>query len=246
MNRIVAIVVLLLFPICFADSQIVVKGVLLDNYKSQHPGDTIFLYGMKANILDTFYYVKDQLGFYRSVPSKKILLLDRDLNYLDKKWFEKEAFTICKRGWNLSKRLDIEKQTLNYLADLNNNNQIYEDIYLEDYLLDLLKRIHPVRLYKGRMLFFTFKLLNSEKEKIYTFENGTILITTQQIANASGERELLEMIVQSVVHIIYDHSYNNMDPFSTDPQKQLGIIYSSELSSRGKQMANDFMKFYVL
>jgi tetratricopeptide (TPR) repeat protein len=108
-----------------------------------------------------------------------------------------------------------------------------------------LKKIHPVRLYKGRELYFSIKLLNSEKEKIYTFENGTILITTQLIANLSEEKDLFEKMVQSVVHIIYDHSYKSMDPFSEDPQRQLGIIYSSELIKKGKQIAEEYMKLHI-
>jgi len=245
MNRIVTIILLLLIPGCIADCQIVVKGVLLDNHKSHHSKDTVVLYGMKVSYHDTFYYLKDQPGNYHTVPSSKLFLLDEKLNYLDKKWFEIEAFDICRRGWDLSKRTDIEKQTLNYLAELKNNNLIYEDIYLEDYLFDLLKRIHPVGLYKGRALFFTIKMLNSEEEKIYAFENGTILISTQMIANASDEKELFEKMVQAVVHVILDHSYQSMDPFSIDTQRQLGIIYNTDLSIKGKQMAKNYMKFYA-
>lgn len=245
MKRIATIIVLLLIPVCFADCQLTVKGVLLGDHKSSCTGDTIILYGMKVNFFDTFYYTKDQLGYFRTVPSGKLLLLEEKLNYLDKKWFENEAYEISRRGWNLPKRIKIEKQTLSYLAELKNNNLLFEDIYLEDYLLELLKIIHPVDLYKGRMLFFTIKLLNSEVEKIYTFENGTILITTQLIANASTERELFEKMVQSVAHVIFDHSFNNIDSFSTNTQVQLGIVYNSELSIKGKQMAKDFMKYYT-
>ncbi len=245
MNRIVASILFYSISLCIADCQIVVKGVLLDSHKSLFSGDTIILYGMKVNYHDTFYYAKDQLGQYRTVPSGKLLLLDGDMNYLDKRWFKDEAFETFKRGWNLSKRLEIEKQTLNYLAELENNNLIYKDLYLEDYLLGLLKNIHPIKLYKGRALYFSVRLLNSEKEEIYTFENGTILLSTQLVANLSDEKDLFEKMAQSVIHVIYDHSYKNMDPFSEDLRRQLGIIYNSGLLSKGKYMTKDYIKFYV-
>ncbi len=245
MNRIVTVIVSLIITLSFADCQIVLKGVLLENYKSRHAGDTITLYGMKISHHDTFYYAKYQSGNYYIISSKRLFILESELNHLDKKWFEDEAIETYKRGWNLSKRLNIERKTLNYLAELENNNLIYKDVYLEDYLLGLLKNIHPIRLYKGRTLYFSVRLLNSEKEEIYTFENGTLLITTQLIAGLSDEKELYEKLVQAVIHVIYDHSYRNMDPFSEDPQRQLGIIYSSGLSGKGKQIAKNYMKFYM-
>jgi hypothetical protein len=245
MYRITAIIWLIIISAYQTDSQIIIKGVMLDRHSAQNIGDTVILCGMKVNLNDTSYYIKDPQGYFRTVPSRKLLVLDEKMNYFDKKWFENEAIAISKRGWNTPKRIDIEKQTLNYLADLKNNSLLYEDIYLEDYLMDLLKEIHPVDFYKGRTIFFTIKILNSEEEKIYTFENGTILISTQLIANASNEKELFEKMVQSVAHIIFDHSYNNIDSFSLDSQKQLGIIYNAELSAKGRQIAKDFMKFYI-
>jgi hypothetical protein len=245
MNRIAATIALFLIPVYFTDCQITVKGILLDKHTSHNVGDTIVLYGMRAIYNDSSYFIKDDQGYFRTVPSRKLLVLDEQMNYFDRKWFEKEAAAIIRHGWNNPGRIKIEKQALSYLADLKNNNLLYEDIYLQDYLLDLLKRIHPVSFYKGRTIFFTIKILNSEEEKIFSFENGTILISTQLIANASDEKELFESLVQAVAHVVFDHSYNNIDSFSTDTQKQLGIIYSTELSQKGKQIAKDFMRYYT-
>jgi hypothetical protein len=245
MNRILAIIVLVIISAYDINCQIIMKGVVIEKQSAHNVGDTLILYGMKINYSDTFYYSKDQWGYYRSVPARKLYVPGNQLSYLDKKWFENEAIAIARRGWNLSKRISIEKQTLNYLAELKNTNLIYEDIYLEDYLLSLLKKIHPIMLYKGRVLFFTIKILNSEEEKIYTFENGTILISTQLIANTSSEKELFEKMVQSVADILFDHSFNNIDPFSMEVKEQLGIVYGSELLYKGKQMAKDFMNDYM-
>jgi len=139
----------------------------------------------------------------------------------------------------------VEKQSLQYIAKLKENSLIYEDTYVEDYLQDIVKKIHPGELHKGRKVYLTVKILNHEDDMIYAFENGTILVSTQTIANLSGEKELYEKLSRAVAHIVLDHNMMSINLLMEDARSRVGIFYAADLKNAGKQVAADFMKYFI-
>ena len=221
-----------------------ISATVLTDFAKYEQGDIVKLYGIKTNKNDTFYYIKEQSYFYQ-VPNKKVKVNLNQYDFWDKIWFEYNAINIHKSGWQMPKRKQIEKKSLDYLAQLKNNNQIYEDIFLEDYLLDIVKKIHPREFYKGRKLYFTVKILNSDEDIIYTFENGTILISTQVIANLKNEKELYVKLAEAVTHIILDHNIDCINPYSEGILWQVGLIFNNNAKSDADKVAKLFMKYYT-
>ncbi len=244
MNRITFIIaIIMVFFFNRIVCQPTLKAIVLKDFSKYKAGDSIRLYGCKVNKSDTFFFIKEQSYFY-PVPQKKIQIIMNHFDFWDNIWFEYKGIDIHKSGWQMPKRKQLEKKSLDYLAQLKNNNQIYDDIFLEDYLLDIIKKIHPRDLYKGRKLYFTVKILNSDEDVIYTLENGTILISTQIIANLPNEKVLYEKLTEAVTHIILDHNISCIIPYTEGSASQLGLVFDNDAKNEANLVTQQFMKYY--
>ncbi|MBN2613536.1 MAG: hypothetical protein JXB00_18415 [Bacteroidales bacterium] len=244
MTRKIPLTLCLLFLILLCSfSQVTIKGVATKGFLRYNPGDTVRLYGMKVSNSDTFFFVKEQ-NFYAPIPDKKINSSFKDLNFWEARWFEHQGIEIHKNGWKLSERAKLDKMAVSYIANFKNNNLMYEDLYVESYLLDVLKKIHPGKLHKGRNLYFTVKILNHEDEILYCLENATILISTQTITNLKSEKELFQKLSMAVAHIVLDHNMACRNVFYEDTRYNLGIVYTTEYLQTVKRVSFDFLKYY--
>lgn len=223
-------------------SQIQVKGVLISHNPVHSGNDTIIIACMKLISRDTVYYSKND-GNLR--PINNINVLNDEIDFWEWEWFKYNSYNFARYGWKIEKRIRLEKQTLDYIASLDQENRIFKDDYVEDYLFQLLKQVHPVMFNKGRNQYFSFKLLNSDEDKVYTFDNGTILISTQTIAECKSEKELKDKIIRSVVHILLDHNLNNTNIFSENILSLLGANYDDNDSLTANLVADSFMKHII-
>lgn len=140
------------------------------------------------------------------------------------------------------KRSEMEKQTKDYLSQLETDNKYYKDYYIEDYLQQLLQRVHYPRFNMGGKKYFNVKILNDATSACYPFANGTILLTTQLIADTDSESKLFEILTEAVGYILFDKNYENEDSFSGNILKNLGAIGSGSTNNQLSKIAENFFK----
>ncbi len=250
MKRNIVFILLISLIVNPSFSQVNLKGILLKGGYGLSKGDRVIVTGAKISNSDTIYYIKSShymtssKNHEFSLPANKIKIIDNDLSFWDNIWFFYRYVDVKKNGWDIKKRKELEKMILDYIAQLEQDNLIFKDLYIEDYLLGLIKKIHPLEFNKGQDQYFMVKILNSEEEKLYAFDNGSILISTQLIANASSEEELMKKLAQAVAHVILDHSYENVSIFYEDILHQLGVVYNKSMDQTAKRIAENFIDHY--
>ncbi len=240
MKKAVFSFLLIVFTCILVYNQATLRGIVTGKRAGFSSGDSVTIACMKIARGDTTYYVSVNNNL-RIIPSGKITVFRNGIDFWDWEWFKNKSYDNAKYGWKTVKRKKLEEQTLNYIASLDQDNRLYDDIFVEDYLLELLREIHPVLFYKGRNQYFSFKLLNSNEEKIYTFDNGTIIISTQTISTCKSEKELMVKIAVSVAHILSDHNLDNINSFTEDQLGLLGVNYSKQDSMDALITVNSFM-----
>ena len=77
------------------------------------------------------------------------------------------------------------------LAQEVNTMRIFRDEFLEDYLRQLVFIIHPESLIKDEPCRLNIMMIRTHTPECFVFDNGTIVITTGQIARTNTEKELI-------------------------------------------------------
>lgn len=233
----------LVFASLASNAQVCIKGVALESSKTALAGDTLTLCGAYENPDEKklYYYFQES---DKMIPASSIRLLLDEVNFWDLQQFYYTSYTISKKGWQLEKRKELEQQTLNYIARMESEKKILQDKYAEDYLQRIIQRIHYPKIWKGRDQFLTVKILNSDQKVCYAFDNGTLLISSQLIAETTNERELFKIMTEAVAHVLLDSNLDNLQSNSNSELAQLGAIYSSYDKKRIQIIAERFMDQY--
>ena len=214
------------------------KGILLRNKYGYSSGDTLIFYGTAIKKNNSLFFIDRNQYMY---PQDEIQLTD-ETGFWDRYQFifgknRNENATITN---NIRSRM--ERQTKDYLARLETDNKYYKDYYIEDYLQQLLQRVHYPQFNKNGKKYFNVKILNDATSAYYPFANGTILITSQLIADTDSESELLEILVKAVGYILFDLNYENADSFSDNILKNLGATGSGSTYKQLNKIAENFQK----
>jgi hypothetical protein len=227
----------------FLNAQVYIKGVLNESFANKDAGDTVVLCGAyeDAGTQKLFYYQKET---DIKIPAEKVSLLLNKADFWEVQQFYYISYKIIKYGWDVEKRKNLEQQTLDLIARLEAENKIYSDKFMEDYLQQLIQRIHYPKIWKGRDQNLSIKILNSDQKVCYAFDNGMILISTQLIANLNGEKELFRILSEAVAHILLDSNMDNIDPDSQSDYGRLGAIYSGSTKKRIQLIAAKYQNYY--
>jgi hypothetical protein len=130
------------------------------------------------------------------------------------------------------------------IARLDSENKLYRDKYVEDYLQQLIQKIHYPKISKGQNQYIDVKILNSDDKICYAFDNGSILISTELIAYSESERELFRILTEAVAHILLNSNMEYVKKDSDSELKQLGAIYPDSRKIRIRSIAEKYLSYY--
>ena len=214
------------------------KGILLKDKYGYSSGDTLVFFSTAIRKNNSLFFIDRNQYMY---PEDEIRLTNETC------FWDRFQFIFTKNRNNNSpvtnkKRSEMEKQTKDYLSQLETDNKYYKDYYIEDYLQQLLQRVHYPRFNMGGEKYFNVKILNDATSACYPFANGTILLTTQLIADTDSESKLFEILTEAVGYILFDKNYENEDSFSGNILKNLGAIGSGSTNNQLSKIAENFFK----
>jgi hypothetical protein len=223
-------------------SQVSIRGVFTGNVKEFRAGDTAIFNGAREDAYSKrlYYYLKGTNG---QVAADKVDLLTDDTDFWELQQFYHTSQKIAADGWEREKRDELDRMTLEYITRLEAEGKIYNDKYAEDFLQQLIQKIHYPKIYKGKDYFLSAKIVNTDKKYIYSFDNGTLLITTQLLAETTDYNELVVLFSRAIAHILLNSNLPNVDTYSPSEIRQLGAVYSEEDKAQKRTIAERFISY---
>ena len=226
-----------------AKAQVCIRGIVKEPDKKIKPGDTLIFCGAFENQKDKKLYYRLE-NSDKMLPASNISLLYDESDFWQLQQFYYTSNHIVNNGWQLARRKQLEQETLNYIAKLEAESKILHDKLAEDYLQQMVQKIHDPKIWKGRDQFLSIKILNSDQKVCYAFDNGIILISSQIIAETINEEELFFILTEAVAHILLDSNLDNIESSSDSELQKLGAIYSSYTKKRIRLIAERFLNQY--
>ncbi len=187
-----------------------IQGVALKKIDEFKAGDTINIYGYKEKSGGETYLIRSGYGD-KYVSAKKIRLLDDNMGYWQQVWLRNQAAHIRSNGWQNDLRVVLRNDYYEYASQMEINGLVFRDEYLEDYLRQLVYLVHPDPLIKAEPARLNILMIRANRPESFVFDNGTIVITTGQIAKTNTEKELLEVFSKLTAHIVLDHNLMNLN-----------------------------------
>ncbi len=201
---------ILFFSFHISLSQSNYKGIALKNINGYSAGDTVDIFGFKENSSGKSSYLIGKGFNEKYVSSTKLELLDDDLDYWQKVWLENQSSHINSSGWQTDLRSTLRNDFYEYASQMEINSLVFRDEYLEDYLRQLLIILHPEALIKEIPSRLNVLMITAIKPEVFTFDNGTIVMTTGMLAKTRSEQELLAILSEQTAHIVLDHNLMNL------------------------------------
>ncbi len=190
--------------------QPIFQGVALKKIDQFQAGDTLSIYGFKEKSGGDTYLIRSGYGD-KYVSGNKIRLLDDNMGYWQQVWLRNQAAHVRSNGWQGDLRMVLRNDYYEYAAQMEMNGLVFRDDYLEDYLRQLVYLIHPQPLIKGQPARLNILMIRANKPESFVFDNGSIVITTGQIAKTNSEKELLGILAKHTAHIVLDHNLMNLN-----------------------------------
>ena len=186
------------------------KGIALKNINGFSTGDTMDIFGFKQSSSGKSSYLISNGFNEKYVSSSKIKLLDDDLDYWQVVWLENQSSHINSSGWQTDLRSTLRDDFYEYASQMEINGLVFRDEYLEDYLRQLILLIHPKALIKEVPSRLNILMINAIQPEIFTFDNGTIVMTTGLLAKTRNEMELMTILSEQTAHVVLDHNLMNL------------------------------------
>ena len=120
-------------------------------------------------------------------------------------------------NWNYNNRQLLHEIAHEYLAKLEIQNALYTDPELEDYLYQLIYKIHPKAFPSQQKIHLNVKIIRSLIPETFSFSNGTIIISTGMLSLLHSEDELIAILTREIAHLTLD---DNIKTFSALQTKQ--------------------------
>ena len=206
---------ILTFTIIFISLQITsgqssYRGIALKNINGYSTGDTIDIFGFKRSSSGKSSYLIGNGFNEKYVSSAKLELLDNNLEYWQVVWLENQSSHINSSGWQTDLRSTLRNDFYEYASQMEINGLVFRDEYLEDYLRQLILIVHPLALIKEVPSRLNILMITAIKPEVFTFDNGTIVITTGMLAKTRTEQELLTILSEQTSHVVLDHNLMNL------------------------------------
>jgi beta-barrel assembly-enhancing protease len=117
---------------------------------------------------------------------------------------------LANNGIRYDLRGELDEEAINFIDLLENNNLVYHDEFLEDYIQGLIFRIHPGGFDDKRPGNLNLILYNESIPNAYSLPNGSIILTTGLLSVIDSEEELMGVLAHEIAHFIGDHHVNNI------------------------------------
>jgi len=112
-------------------------------------------------------------------------------------------------GYQYDIRKDLEEEAQEMINIFYNQNLMFYDDYIEDYLQSLLNRVQPNTYEDRKPGHLNIKIVSSTMPDSYSLPNGTIIVTTGLISLVNSEEELIAILTHEVAHYVLDHQITN-------------------------------------
>jgi hypothetical protein len=186
------------------------KGLALRDINGYHAGDTVDIYGIRKNSSGKSTYLIGMGMHERYVSPSKVELLDENLDFWQMVWLENQSSHINSNGWQTDLRSTLRDDFYEYASQMEINGLVFRDEYLEDYLRQLILIVHPTPLVKEIPSRLNILMITAIQPEVFTFDNGTIVMTTGMLAKTGSEPELLSILAEQTAHIVLDHNLMNL------------------------------------
>ncbi|WP_143960643.1 hypothetical protein [Litoribacter populi] len=190
-------------------AQLAAWGVVKGEVLPHRVGDTIPIYGQKPVGKKHQYFIQGENQAFYFVSQDRVQLLPTNFNFWENAWFENRGAEIKKDGWDKDLRDDLHQEAMEYFSNAKNNNMIFEDDLLMDYLYQLTFKIFPEDLIKHRHRNLSIIVIKSVTPESFAFDNGMIVITTAQLAQINNEEELVNLLTERVSNVVLEHNLVN-------------------------------------
>lgn len=119
--------------------------------------------------------------------------------------------SLLSKGYQYDIRRDLEDETIDALQNFETYYGFFSDEFLEDYIQNLLYKIHPVKLGDGRPGNLGLKILKLNTPNSFCMPTGTIVLTTGLLSTIRSEDELIGILAHEVAHFVLDHQVVNIN-----------------------------------
>jgi hypothetical protein len=213
------------------------KGIALKDINGYSAGDTVDVFGFKQSSTGKSSYLIGKGFNEKYVSSAKLELLDDNLDYWHVVWLENQSFHINSSGWQTDLRSTLRDDFYEYASQMEINGLVFRDEYLEDYLRQLLIILHPKALIKEVPSRLNVLMITAIKPEVFTFDNGTIVITTGMLAKTRSEQELMAILSEQTAHVVLDHNLMNL---TTEIRNENNAEFWSAFATIASAVAMEF------
>lgn len=118
-------------------------------------------------------------------------------------------------NWHYKNRQTLHEGALEYLKQLELQDAFYIDPELEDYLYQLVYKIHPKDFPSQQRVHLNVKMIKSLSPEAFSFTNGTIIISTGMLSLLRSEDELVAVLAREIAHLTLDHNVKTYTAIKT-------------------------------
>jgi hypothetical protein len=179
-------------------------------FSAYNEGDSVNLYGYIKNLDNSGDFIIQQNGEYKRIAGSKFNVIASKLEFWDHLWFYNRAGEVLTKGWEYDLRNDLFSDCKEFVQNLQKNRLLFEDDYLQDYLSQLVHKICPTKLNKPRNSFLTVFIMKSNETLSFSFDNGTIVLSTALLAGLKSEGELVRVLSKEITNIVLEHNILNL------------------------------------
>jgi hypothetical protein len=192
-------------------SQIKYEAIVIEKSGGFKSGDTVSVIGYKAPAgeLPAQYYLKKGSD-YKSVPFAKIKMVSQPVDFWEQTWFYNRSAEIISGGWDTKIRNELRADANDFVSNLSRNQLIFKDDLLEDYLYQLVHQIMPGKLNKEISCSFSIVLMKANEPNVFSFDNGTIVLTTGLLSEFHSEKDLTACLAGEIAKIVLDFNVLNV------------------------------------
>jgi beta-barrel assembly-enhancing protease len=112
---------------------------------------------------------------------------------------------ILKKGYQYKDRISIHEEAKLWIQRLEEENRIYEDPFVEEYLYSLLFKILPKQLKDLRPGQSQILLTREVTPQCYLLPDGTIILSVGLLSMLESEAELFAVLSHEMAHFVLDH-----------------------------------------
>jgi tetratricopeptide (TPR) repeat protein len=211
MKRKISIVVLFFSFLLQIPAQPEIRGILLYNLGKYNIGDTILISGYSYDkTYGTGKYLVGSDDIKMDLPDTCVKLTE-NYGFWTQVWLKNRMSDISKKSWQDERREILQEDFDLYISEMRENNLVYRDDYLENYLRNLMLAIHPECLVKPVEKEIEIIILKLANPEIYAFDHGVIVITTGKIAETESEEDLAWILSECTAHIVLEDNLVNLN-----------------------------------